>query len=515
MVLASIFSGGVTTKIGYYVPSMLLCPSIMAVGLGLMSTFTVAEPNGHWIGYEIIAGFGLGLGMQAANLAAQAVLPKPDIPTGIAIMFFAQQLGGAIFTSVGQNLLSTTLASGLLDIPGIESSQIGTVGAADIVSAVPAEYQPQVRELYNYALRRIFLCGTGVACIGILAALAMEWKNIKKTGPNAPGQPPQGKPLSSSASPSPSPGPDAQDVSANHVSKIYLGVETGASFAKSVADSTNLSDPESWTPPPEPPKSYAPPAKCSHCDSQNGLATPAAVSSSRHDPALDIQRPETAHTSERLSISQMSTSQVLSEYSRLQAVARNAIVQMQDLMQAFPALPSAPASPQPASLQQLPTITRSADTPTAASQDDTTTKLTRVRSPSSIYGAITAAAAHDPSKAGGPRLYPPSSSGNSPAAVSSWQFPSHTSTTTTTTRDARSRSFGLHTSSLSPPPMSSPGLGGGITRSPSIAARVTKDGGDDDADTFFEGGEGTRTPAASYEVAREISFTRTSRSHSS
>jgi len=521
MVLASILSGGVTTKIGYYVPSMLLCPSIMAVGLGLMSTFTVAEPNSRWIGYEIIAGFGLGLGMQAANLAAQAVLPKPDIPTGIAIMFFAQQLGGAIFTSVGQNLLSTTLASGLVGIPNIVPSQIGTVGAADIVSAVPSEYQPQVRELYNHALSRIFLCGTGVACVGILAALAMEWKNIKKTGPNAPGQPPQGKPTSSSAPPSTDTGPDTQDISANHVSKIYLGIETGASFAKSVAESTNLSAPESWTPPPPPelvPRNDTLRSKCNHCDSQNQsadtqneAAIPVGLSSSHHASALGIQRPETAYTPKRLPISQMSTSEVLSEYSRLQAVARDAIVRMQELMQAFPALPSAPASPQPASAQQLPTMTESADTPTASQDGDTAARSSRVRSPNSIYGAITAAAAQDPSKAGGPRLYPPSSSGNSPAAVSSWRFPSHYST-----RDARRRSLGLYTSSLSLPPMSSPGFGGGFTRSPSIATRVTKDGGDyDDADAFHEVGEGPGTPAASYEVAREISFTRTTTSHSS
>lgn len=240
MVLASILNGGITAKIGYYVPSMLLCPAIMATGLGLMSTLRVGESVARWAGFEILAGAGLGLGMQASSLAAQAVLAKPDIPTGIAIMFFAQQLGGAIFTSVGQNLLSNTLAAGLAGIPGIiavDPGQIGQIGAADILSVVPPEHQPQAREVYNHALQRIFLCGTGVACVGILAALAMEWKNVRGTGPRTPGaQQPPPKDMNEQSSPAPTlPDKDrgGSDSSALHRQQAdsHLDLEKGATSA--------------------------------------------------------------------------------------------------------------------------------------------------------------------------------------------------------------------------------------------------------------------------------------------
>ncbi|RYP27926.1 hypothetical protein DL767_007453 [Monosporascus sp. MG133] len=185
LVVASIISGGVTTKIGYYVPAMILSPSLLSVGQGLMSTFSVRETPAHWIGYQFVAGFGLGCGMQSAGLAAQAVLPKPDIPTGIAIMFFSQQLGGAVFTSVGQNLLSSRMTSQIgRIIPGIEDAASGIVdqGAGDLVAKVPPEFRLRVREAYNGAITTIFLCGMGVALCGVVAALFMEWKNIKKTG---------------------------------------------------------------------------------------------------------------------------------------------------------------------------------------------------------------------------------------------------------------------------------------------------------------------------------------------
>ncbi|RYO98640.1 hypothetical protein DL766_001060 [Monosporascus sp. MC13-8B] len=100
LVVASIISGGVFTKVGYYVPATLLSPSLLSPGQGPMSTFRVGETPAHWIGYQFIAGLGLGCDIQSAGLAAHAVLPKPDIPTSITIMFFPQQLGGAIFPSV-------------------------------------------------------------------------------------------------------------------------------------------------------------------------------------------------------------------------------------------------------------------------------------------------------------------------------------------------------------------------------------------------------------------------------
>jgi len=155
-----------------------------------MSTFKVDEVASHWVSFQVIAGFGLGLGMQASSLAAQAVLPIPDVPTGIAIMFFAQQLGGGIFTSVGQNLLSTYLVSHLDGIPGISPDKVTGEGAADLVSSVPPEYQLVVKTVYNQAISRIFLCAMGVALVAVIAAFWMEWKNLRHTGP--PGGPPPG-----------------------------------------------------------------------------------------------------------------------------------------------------------------------------------------------------------------------------------------------------------------------------------------------------------------------------------
>ncbi|KAI0410291.1 putative efflux pump antibiotic resistance protein [Xylaria grammica] len=191
LVVSANISGILIKKTGYYVPAMIICPSLMTIGLGLMTTFRVNESSSHWIGYQFITGFGLGFGIQASNLATRAVLPMSDVPTGLAVIFFFQQLGGAIFTSVGQSLLSTFLVESISDIPGVNPSDLTNQGANDIISALPTEYQAEVKVVYNYAIVRIFKCAYGVAIVAVVAALFMEWKNVNNVKPPEASDPPR------------------------------------------------------------------------------------------------------------------------------------------------------------------------------------------------------------------------------------------------------------------------------------------------------------------------------------
>lgn len=193
LVVSSMMSGIATQKIGYYVPSMLVSPCLMSIGEGLMSTFNSSSGPNHWIGYQFISGFGLGLGMQTAGLAVQTVLPMADISTGIAIIFFTQQLGGAIFTTVGQTLLSNLLVERISHIPGVDPYTVLNQGATDLLGVVPPQDVSLVIDAYNYACTRIFLASMGCAFAALLSALGMEFKSIKKgkqgPGAGAPGGP--------------------------------------------------------------------------------------------------------------------------------------------------------------------------------------------------------------------------------------------------------------------------------------------------------------------------------------
>ncbi|KAM4056649.1 MFS aflatoxin efflux [Hirsutella rhossiliensis] len=145
-----------------------------------MTTFTPATDSSHWIAYQFLVGFGLGLGMQTASLAAQTTLPKEDIPTGVSITFFAQQLGGAIFVSVGQTILSGLLVDKLAHLPGLDPEVIVRTGATDLHRVVSARYLPVVVSAYNHACTRIFFAALALAFAQLLCACCVEWRSIKK-----------------------------------------------------------------------------------------------------------------------------------------------------------------------------------------------------------------------------------------------------------------------------------------------------------------------------------------------
>ena len=180
LVVASLTTGILVTKIGYYTPFMIVASVIMSIGGGLLTTLWVDSSEGKWLGYQILFGFGLGMGMQQANLAAQVVLNRRDVSVGASLMVFSQSLGGAIFISVGQNILSNKLASGLAELGGINPQAVVSSGATDIRNIVPAQLLPQVLEIYNLAIRDAFYAGLAMACFTIFGALLMEWRNIKK-----------------------------------------------------------------------------------------------------------------------------------------------------------------------------------------------------------------------------------------------------------------------------------------------------------------------------------------------
>jgi hypothetical protein len=64
----------------------------MTIGAGMISTFKPDTGHAHWIGYQVIYGFGIGVGMQAPMIAAQTVLELKDVPVGTSIQMFAQTL---------------------------------------------------------------------------------------------------------------------------------------------------------------------------------------------------------------------------------------------------------------------------------------------------------------------------------------------------------------------------------------------------------------------------------------
>jgi len=179
-VLFSFVSGFGVSKTGYYTPFMIMGGAMLLTGASLTTTWQVNSPAARWIGYQIILSAGSGLGIQQAHTAAQTVLAAVDVPTGAVVLIFAQIIGGTVWLSVAQNVLTSQLLKGLVGaVPNLDPRTVLNMGATGLRGAVEAQYLDNVLEVYNVALTRTFYCSISLAAIALIAASGMEWKSIK------------------------------------------------------------------------------------------------------------------------------------------------------------------------------------------------------------------------------------------------------------------------------------------------------------------------------------------------
>lgn len=181
LVLISVISGAGVTTLGYYSPFMIISSVLMAIGVGLMSTWTTSTNHSMWIGYQAIYGLGIGFGMQQPLIAAQTVLPLDDVPVGTTIIIFVQTLGGALFISVAQNIFTNRLIKNLIaDVPSVDPSIVLHSGATNLREAVQdAASLDGVLRAYNSAITQTFYVSVAMAAFSIIGSALIEWKSVK------------------------------------------------------------------------------------------------------------------------------------------------------------------------------------------------------------------------------------------------------------------------------------------------------------------------------------------------
>ncbi|KAG6163553.1 hypothetical protein E4U11_001863 [Claviceps purpurea] len=181
LVVFSIVSGGLVTTLGQYAPFMLISTVLMSVGAGMLSTLAVESPPAHWIGYQLLFGIGVGLGMQQTMVAVQASLEGADVAIGTAIVIFSQTLGGALFICVAQNIFQNKLVANIAaaNVAGLDASSVITVGATQIRTLIADEYLPVVLEAYNGAVTSTCYVSSAMAALSIVGSALVPWNSVK------------------------------------------------------------------------------------------------------------------------------------------------------------------------------------------------------------------------------------------------------------------------------------------------------------------------------------------------
>ncbi|KAL0580750.1 MFS sugar transporter [Marasmius crinis-equi] len=182
VVIASLISGAMISATGYYTPWMILSTILASIGSGLISTFKPDTSSAKWIGFQVIYGLGIGVGMQQPLMAAQTVLPLEDVPSGTAIIVFAQTVGGAIFISIAQNVFTNKLVTEVVkNAPGLNPAVVLGAGATMIKTVIPQEFLGGVIEAYNQALVNAYYVAIAMACLTVVGSVFVEWRSVKES----------------------------------------------------------------------------------------------------------------------------------------------------------------------------------------------------------------------------------------------------------------------------------------------------------------------------------------------
>lgn len=185
MVIMSFVSGGSITRFGEYLPLFYLSSTFASVGAGLISTFRVDTGHPAWIGFQVIFGIGLGLGVQLPITIVQVSCPREDIAAATSLIVFCQILGGAVFIAVAQSVITSSLTHGLQQtVPDIASIVLKNLTATAWVSNVPPEQVSLVRQIFNNALTSAWHIAAGMAAATVIAALGVKRVKFGNTKAN-------------------------------------------------------------------------------------------------------------------------------------------------------------------------------------------------------------------------------------------------------------------------------------------------------------------------------------------
>lgn len=186
--LFSIVSGGLIQKVGYYLPLMFIAGTCCTVGSGLLYTLTVHSHSNEWIGYQALAGIGVGLGIQVPMMVNQASVKMEDLSAISATTLFFQCIGGAFFVQGAQSAFQNKLIKQLpKELPGISVKMVLATGASELNSTFSGAQLQGILRSYMAGLKDAFILATALAAMATVVCLFSGFKKVSQnaeTGPN-------------------------------------------------------------------------------------------------------------------------------------------------------------------------------------------------------------------------------------------------------------------------------------------------------------------------------------------
>lgn len=178
--LFATLSGVILGMIGYYMPLLTVASVLTTVASGLLYTLDLNSGPNKWIGYQAMAGIGIGLGIQVPMMASQAAVEVQDLSTVSALILFFQCIGGAIFVQAAQAAFSNKLVQEVhRHLPDLSTALISGAGATELKEIFTTDQLAVVLDGYMAGLKDCFILSIVLAAIAILLSFCFGRRNSK------------------------------------------------------------------------------------------------------------------------------------------------------------------------------------------------------------------------------------------------------------------------------------------------------------------------------------------------
>ncbi|KAL3422560.1 major facilitator superfamily transporter [Phlyctema vagabunda] len=180
--IATILSGGLISVYGHFVPFMIIGSVGGTIGAGLIYTLSPTSTSSEWIGYQALAGLGLGFALQIPVISAQGFATPEDLSSVTAMILFAQTIGGAFYVSAGQSAFANRLLSRLpITAPSVDPVAVVSTGVTELRNVFPADTIPGIVAANMAGLKVAY--AIAIASVGASVFIAVlspyPWKSLR------------------------------------------------------------------------------------------------------------------------------------------------------------------------------------------------------------------------------------------------------------------------------------------------------------------------------------------------
>ncbi|KAG9038717.1 hypothetical protein FRB95_000307 [Tulasnella sp. JGI-2019a] len=180
-VVTTLVVGAIISRTGHPLPFLVVPPLFAALAFGLIVWTLVSHPSAkNLLGFEVLAGFGIGCAIQNTLVAIQAeYYDEPQkIPQSSSLVNFSKWTGGALGLAAGGGIFGNRLSSSITafapDLPPETSEAVKQSVIA--IHSLTGQDKVNVLRAYSNALGCVF--AIGIPCMVLASASGLLIKNF-------------------------------------------------------------------------------------------------------------------------------------------------------------------------------------------------------------------------------------------------------------------------------------------------------------------------------------------------